>query len=481
MRLIGLWIFTVFAVLVLTAPDPFVSAPDLGWHIRSGDEIVSRGEVPKTAWFTYTVPDFPWIDHEWLHDVAISCVWRYNGIEGVRTFYGILAFFLLTILTCGLAPQSQSVECRTFMLLPLGVALVAMRAMRTQIITALLFSVTYWALRRYVSSRDPRAVWCLPLVFAAWANLHAGFPIGFVLMGVFLAGNILERALSRVSTSHENAKEQFIVIGSSLALSILATLLNPYGARIYQEIIRTVADPFPSQQVVEWLPTSLASYTGEAFFVVVGCTMLALATGRLRTGVTDKLLLGAFLFLGLVATRHAIFYLIIAYPLLQESVPELDAIIRREWRTLVLSVSSVGLVCSAVFAASTTRADARNINSQEQMYPARTLDALPGLAEQKRLFHNFEWGGFILLRDPKARTFIDGRMTQWEVQKKSFLRTYIEVKNLSPGWDETLRRYGVDAVMVKRSEPIASALKLLPQEWRLTYEDQVTTVFERRR
>ena len=43
---------------------------DFGWHYRSGEYIVAHG-VPAHDTFTYTAPDFPWINHEWLHDVMV--------------------------------------------------------------------------------------------------------------------------------------------------------------------------------------------------------------------------------------------------------------------------------------------------------------------------------------------------------------------------------------------------------------------------
>src|SRR3989344_2129018 len=42
--------------------------PDFGWHVRTGQLILERG-IPHQDWYTFTMPSFAWIDHEWLFNV----------------------------------------------------------------------------------------------------------------------------------------------------------------------------------------------------------------------------------------------------------------------------------------------------------------------------------------------------------------------------------------------------------------------------
>ena len=46
--------------------------PDLGWHLRTGQLILERGGAPMQDWYSYTMPLFPWTDHEWLFQVLIA-------------------------------------------------------------------------------------------------------------------------------------------------------------------------------------------------------------------------------------------------------------------------------------------------------------------------------------------------------------------------------------------------------------------------
>src|ERR1700730_15026457 len=48
--------------------------PDLWWHIKIGQDIVSSHHWPTSAPFSYTVAGNPWIAYEWLGDVALGTV-----------------------------------------------------------------------------------------------------------------------------------------------------------------------------------------------------------------------------------------------------------------------------------------------------------------------------------------------------------------------------------------------------------------------
>ena len=62
--------------------------PDFGWHVRTGELILQEG-VPQQDWYSYTMPDFHWIDHEWLTDVLMYKVYSIYG------FYFLLLVFLV--------------------------------------------------------------------------------------------------------------------------------------------------------------------------------------------------------------------------------------------------------------------------------------------------------------------------------------------------------------------------------------------------
>ena len=42
---------------------------DTGWHIRTGDYIISHGAVPHVDLFSWSMPGADWFAWEWLTDI----------------------------------------------------------------------------------------------------------------------------------------------------------------------------------------------------------------------------------------------------------------------------------------------------------------------------------------------------------------------------------------------------------------------------
>ena len=52
---------------------------DTWWHMAAGRWIVENGRVPYTDTLSYTVPDNPWINLQWLFDVLLYGVYSLGG------------------------------------------------------------------------------------------------------------------------------------------------------------------------------------------------------------------------------------------------------------------------------------------------------------------------------------------------------------------------------------------------------------------
>src|ERR1700682_4034666 len=52
---------------------------DTGWHIRTGEWILSNGRVPTTDVFSFTKAGAPWYAWEWLWDMCFAWVYHHGG------------------------------------------------------------------------------------------------------------------------------------------------------------------------------------------------------------------------------------------------------------------------------------------------------------------------------------------------------------------------------------------------------------------
>src|SRR5947209_2475799 len=70
--------------------------PDFGWHIRMGQLILSHG-IPKTDPFSYTMPSFHLVDHEWLANIFLAKVFPLLGFGWLSFLFTLLALSSLLL------------------------------------------------------------------------------------------------------------------------------------------------------------------------------------------------------------------------------------------------------------------------------------------------------------------------------------------------------------------------------------------------
>jgi hypothetical protein len=107
----------------------------------------------------------------------------------------------------------------------------------------------------------------VPVLFALWANLHGSFLVGLGLLAAHAVGQAIEvfrrtRSLRAVLVSRP---VQRLALLTQLAFA--ATILNPYGLRIYAEVLSFGGNP-NLHSLIEWDPLTLRMKQGRAVAAV---------------------------------------------------------------------------------------------------------------------------------------------------------------------------------------------------------------------
>src|SRR5207302_1136370 len=184
----------IFLVLLITAIQP-VTDPDFWWHLTTGDWILSHHAIPRHDLYTFTVPDHRWITHEWLSEVVMAGLFGLGKLPLVSLFFGAL-------LAAGFVLVYRSIDRRVnFVVAGLSLVLGAAAANviwgpRIQMVTFTLSALTLLWIKRFCEGKS-RAIYLLPLVVLLWANLHAGFFIVYVFLGVALVAEAAKVGLHR--------------------------------------------------------------------------------------------------------------------------------------------------------------------------------------------------------------------------------------------------------------------------------------------
>jgi hypothetical protein len=109
-------------------------------------------------------------------------------------------------------------------------------------------------------------------------------------------------------------------------------------------------------------------------------------------------------------------------------------------------------------------------------YPAKALQVLRGPELAHSIFADDEWGDYLIYRlYPTTKVFVDGRSDFYGAK---FNEKYLDVMNGKYNWKDTLKRYGIQAVVLPVAASLASTLKETP-DWRPVYDDGVAIVFRR--
>lgn len=199
--------------------------PDLWGHLRFGLDVLATGGLTAVDPYSFT-QDAAWINHEWLSEVLFAAAFAAGGVLGLlllkTAILGTAAWLL-----AGVARRATP-GVRWWLL---AVALVGLTPAATTIRPQLWTILGLAALSRLLVADAPLA-WTIPL-FALWANLHGGWIVGAGVAAWWLIGR---RALAPALT---------------LAVAMAATIVNPYGWRLWAFLLSTVR---MSRNITEWRP-----------------------------------------------------------------------------------------------------------------------------------------------------------------------------------------------------------------------------------
>ena len=77
----------IFCVLIFTAlAVKLLGDAGIGWHIRTGQQMLAEYSIPRTDPFSSTMGGKPWFAWEWLYDAAVGVLANIAGLNAVVWF-----------------------------------------------------------------------------------------------------------------------------------------------------------------------------------------------------------------------------------------------------------------------------------------------------------------------------------------------------------------------------------------------------------
>lgn len=463
--------FGLLAARYLFAPTDF----DYWWHLRTGQLILDTGTIPRADVFSYTSFGQPWVPHEWLTQVVYAILERSVGFVGLASVWAALGTALWVTVYRTARLRGLGEPAAIILVLMAAAMAVSVTAVRPQVLTALCLAVTALLITRFKAGHA-RALWPLPALLALWVNLHGGYVIGLVLLGVTLVGETLSRIIGRPAAP---LKPLAIIT----MLSGLATLLSPNGLdALWYPFTYAGTGNGSMRHISEWQSPNFHDPT----FLVFGASVLfalILGVGRRPLGITEVLWALLFTFMALTSLRHIPLFAIVVTPLIAGRLAVEAPWLARpmvSWRRPALLAVAwplllSGLLVQAHQVEATGGAQlARTPN--ESPYPREAIDVLRARGDDARLFNEYHWGGYLIVRVPELPVFIDGRA---DVHGDRLIDKYIRVTRLLPGWREVLDEYGVNLVLIEKDTSLDAAFGE-DNQWEPVFTGRIERVYARK-
>jgi hypothetical protein len=439
-------------VFIATVTDRHYLA-DFWHHLARGRAIVTDGHLVNTDLFTYTVPGRPFQDVNWLSQVLYYGLYQLGGLPLVQCTNALALAAMMGLLLYLCRRASGSLVTANLVTVLTFFGLWEVLTVRPQTFSFLLFVGLYAVL--WLAERRPRLLLLPPALLALWANVHGAFPAGLLLVGAFLLGALWSawgRDCWRVWRDRAT-----VALALCLAACVLATLLNPYGWRVYSYVCSTSAAA-AARRIDEWLPPSLDLLIGKAWAVSLALVLIAFALPRSRPTAREVCLALVFLPLACGSVRMIAWWLLVIAPilarLLADNLAALRALDRPEPPSFASAAVFAAVVLAAVFCLpgldryNPLLGAARRSGHRPEDDLETVARYVAGHSATGRVFCRFEWAEYLgWSLGPRRAVFMDGRI---EIFPDDVWARYATVTRAGSGWRGVLDDYRVDCLLLDR-------------------------------
>jgi hypothetical protein len=388
---------------------------DLGRHLRLGEIIVNTLEVPKINLFSYTNPDFPFINHHFLFGVILY-IW--SIFFSLQSFLYIKILILLTAVSLTLLNFRKT---NSFLFMPLGYLFLHVLRERTdlrpEIFSFLFTALTLFILEKFYTNKS-KLIFFLPLIQLFWVNFHIYFFLGFVLQGIYLIDLF-------ISKEFQKFKNLLWVLG----ISIYASLFNPngisgffYPLSVFGNYGYTIAE---NQNIfllesINFVDHNFLFVKVCAIFIIISCFITLLKN---PFSIKNNLIVVLGLGMALINIRSFPYLFFISFPFVLTTFKKINKTVYA-----LIIVSSVLLIFESLMYLSGEYYKKIDAPIKSGLVLEENAKSAMNFILDKNLpqpiYNNFDIGSYIIYRSyPRFKVFVDGRPESYPAD--FFTKVYI--------------------------------------------------------
>jgi hypothetical protein len=467
-----LFVSPFFASLDVQQGGPVMRDPDLWWHLRNAQILLTTHHFIRQDLYSFTTFRQPWINPEWLAEIPYYLAFHTFAERGVFLLM-ILAVDLIVVgvlLLCYIRSGSISAS---WLATWVAVLLAAINiGPRTILFGWLCFLAETLILEAYRRGRD--RLWLLVPLFALWINLHGTWLIGYGFLVLYLTSGLVEGSWGSIESVRWTPRQWRKLIAVGIA-SIAALFLNPYGWRLVLYPLDLIFRQQLNVAVVdEWRSVDFQSYYGTlVFLIAAGIIVFTLA--RRRSWPLSDVLFALLAFYAALTHKRFLFLAgIVVCPMLSIELgshvfspydPRKD----KRWLNVVI------MAAFYFFAIRHIPSSAKLHAAESQYFPTAALPNLNSRCVDQRMFNRYEWGGYLIWNAREISVFLDSRTDIFEYH--GVLLDYLKATSLNDSL-AILDRYRIGCVLLNPASELVYLLRH-SSGWKVEHEDAVAVLMVR--
>ena len=464
-----LW-FSMIALEIALIACLRIAESDIWFHLRNARELLTRHQFLRADFYTFTAAGTPLVNFEWLSELPYYFAFQAWGLRGLLLVYLLLLWVVFgSVYYLALRKGANCGEAGLVSMAGVAIGCYSFGP-RMLHFGWLCLAAELLILERF--DRTGKGLWLLPPLLVLWINLHGSWLFGFVVLAIYIVSGMIEGHWNNVIAERWTSQQLRELLVASGAAA-LALLINPYGYKLLsypfellsrQEAVR--------DNIIEWQSVDFHTAWGKAAILMIFALLSAAWLSAKPWQLREILLVLFALLASLMHVRFLLFAAIVLIPILAPRLslfspydPEKD----KSWLNITLTAAIVVCVICAY------PTNARLQGSIDTQFPR---DALQFMNEQHingRLFHYYDFGGYIEFYAPTIKTFADGRADIFIYN--GIFDDYLKVNKIDAPF-ELLDKYRIDYVLF----PVDKHLDYVLDHstgWRVIYEDKVAKLYER--
>jgi len=468
-----------------------LTTSDLGRHLENGkiaiESIFSNSgifnQLVKTNFYSYTSPDYPFVNHHWGSGVIFYLIEKLFGFTGLSLFYIILSLVVFALFF-KLAQKNSNFTISTLTALLLIPLIAERKEIRPEIFSYFFIALFFWILWHYRQGLiSSRWLFLLPIMGIIWVNLHIYFIVGLFLIGIFLLEEIIVPSLKN--------KKKIINLFLAFVATALSFLIQPNGLKgaLYPlNIFREYGYQIVENQSV-WFLQKIGIVNDPNLLLFEIIFSLLILSFILLFFINRKNFSLNFFILGMIfgitaslALRNFTLFGLFALVILAYNLDKIFKKInlRQESAEVIVLISFL-IIASFVFI--NNNQEIFNINKGLGLVPNNNASADFFKKEYIKgpIFNNYDIGSYLIYNlFPQEKVFVDNRPEAYSVP--FFQKIYIPMQEDENIWKTQDEKYNFNVIFFSYRDYTPWAQNFLinrinDKNWAPVFVDQYAIIF----